>query len=176
MSLGNITYWPVLIAAIVSFAFGAIWYGGLGKQWMTARDMSAADMEKARAQAGPIPVPYIIAFVALLIMAWMFAGVLLHLARGGMPVTIRAGMISGQSRLPECQAVPDADRWRALAGRAPDPGRNPGLVGCVAGKLGVGVASAVAHRPASRHSSVRSLGIYQPTRSAMHIRRDEVRA
>ena len=95
MSLGNITYWPVLIAAIVRFAFGAIWYGGLGKQWMTARDMSAADMEKARAQAGPIPVPYIIAFVALLIMAWMFAGVLLHLARGGMPVTIRAGMISG---------------------------------------------------------------------------------
>jgi hypothetical protein len=95
MSLGNINYWPILIAAIASFAFGAVWYIGLGKQWMAARDMSAADMEKAKAEMGPIPVPYIIAFVALLIMAWMFAGVLLHLARGGMPVTIRAGMISG---------------------------------------------------------------------------------
>ena len=62
---------------------------------MAAREMSSADMEKAKAEMGPVPVPYIIAFVALLIMAWMFAGVLLHLARGGMAVTIRAGMISG---------------------------------------------------------------------------------
>jgi Protein of unknown function (DUF1761) len=95
MSLGNLNYWPILIAAILSFAFGALWYISLGKQWMAARDMSAADMEKARAEMGPIPIPYIIAFVALLIMAWMFAGVLVHLARGGMPITIRTGMISG---------------------------------------------------------------------------------
>ncbi len=95
MSLGNIDYWPILIAAVVSFAFGAAWYICLGKQWMAARDMSVADMDKAKAEMGPIPVPYIIAFIALLIMGWMFAGVLLHLARGGMPVTIRSGMISG---------------------------------------------------------------------------------
>ena len=95
MSFGNINYLPMLVAAIVSFAFGAVWYGSLGKQWMAARDVSAADMEKAKAEMGPIPVPYIVAFVALLVMAWMFAGVLLHLTRGGMPMTIRAGMISG---------------------------------------------------------------------------------
>ena len=95
MNLGNLDYWPVLIAAIASFAFGAVWYGALSKQWMAARDVSAADMEKAKAEMGTIPVPYIIAFVALLVMAWMFAGVLLHLARGGMPMSIRAGMISG---------------------------------------------------------------------------------
>ena len=95
MSLGNITYWPILIAALASCVFGAAWYGGLGKQWMAARDMSVADMEKAKVGMGRIPVPYIVAFVALLIMAWMFAGVLLHLARGGMAVTVQAGMISG---------------------------------------------------------------------------------
>lgn len=95
MSFGNLNYWPILIAAIASFAFGAVWYGALGKQWMAARDISAADMEKAKAEMGTIPVPYIIAFVALLVMAWMFAGVLLHLARGGMTMSIRAGVISG---------------------------------------------------------------------------------
>ena len=95
MNLGNLNYWPVLIAAIASFAFGAVWYSSLSRQWMAARDMSSADREKAKAEMGPVPVPYIIAFVALLIMAWMFAGVLLHLASGGMAVTIRAGMISG---------------------------------------------------------------------------------
>lgn len=95
MGFGNLNYWPILIAAIASFAFGAVWYGSLAKQWMAARGVSAADMEKAKAEMGAIPVPYIIAFVAQLVMAWMFAGVLLHLARGGMPVTIRGGLISG---------------------------------------------------------------------------------
>jgi len=95
MSFGNLNYWPILIAAIASFAFGALWYGSLSKQWMAARGISAADMEKAKAETGTIPVPYIIAFVALLVMAWMFAGVLLHLARGGMTMSIRAGVISG---------------------------------------------------------------------------------
>ena len=95
MNLGNLNYWPILIAAIASFAFGAVWYGALSRQWMAARGLSAADMEKAKARWARSPCPIIIAFVALLIMAWMFAGVLLHLARGGMAMSVRAGMISG---------------------------------------------------------------------------------
>jgi Protein of unknown function (DUF1761) len=95
MSFGNLNYWPILVAAVVSFAFGAVWYGTLSRQWMAARGMSEADMAKAKPEMGAIPVPYVIAFVALLVMAWMLAGVLLHLARGGMPMSIRAGMISG---------------------------------------------------------------------------------
>ena len=95
MPLGNLSYWLILIAAIVSFAFGAVWYGTLSKQWMAAAGVSAADMDRRKAGMGPIPVPYIVAFVALLIMAWMLSGVLLHLARGGMPIGVRAGMITG---------------------------------------------------------------------------------
>ena len=52
-------------------------------------------MEKAKAQMGTVPWPFIISFVALLVMAWMLAGVLLHLARGGMVISVRAGVISG---------------------------------------------------------------------------------
>jgi hypothetical protein len=95
MSFGNLEYWPVLIAAIVSFMFGAVWYGTLSRQWMAARGVTAADMAKTKVEMGAIPIPYIVTFVALLVMAWMFAGVLLHLARGGMPMSIRAGVISG---------------------------------------------------------------------------------
>lgn len=95
MNLGNLNYWPILIAAIVSFVFGAIWYSTLSSQWMAARGMTPADMEKAKAGTGSVAGPYITAFVALIIMAWMLAGVLLHLVRGGMPMSIRAGMISG---------------------------------------------------------------------------------
>lgn len=95
MPFGTLSFWPILIAAIASFAFGAVWYTTLSRQWMAARGKTAADMEREKAQMGSLPWPFIISFVALLVMAWMFAGVLLHLARGGMPVSIRAGMISG---------------------------------------------------------------------------------
>jgi hypothetical protein len=95
MSLGNLNYWPILIAAVVSFAFGAVWYGSLSKQWMAAAGISTVDMEQRKAQMGAVPLPYIITFVALLIMAWMLSGVLLHLARSGMPIGVRAGMITG---------------------------------------------------------------------------------
>ena len=66
MTFGNLNYWPILIAAVASFAFGAVWYGALGRQWMAARGLSEADMAKAKAEMGRLPVPYIIAFVALL--------------------------------------------------------------------------------------------------------------
>jgi hypothetical protein len=95
MAFGSLNYWPILIAAIASFAFGAIWYGALGRQWMSARGLSEADMAKAKAETGRIPVPYIVAFVAQLLMAWMFAGVLLHMAQGGLATSIRTGVISG---------------------------------------------------------------------------------
>jgi hypothetical protein len=95
MNLGSLNYWPILIAAITCFAFGALWYTTLSRQWMAARGMSAADMEKAKAQMGSVPWPFIVSFVALLVMAWMFAGVLLHLARGGTVISVRAGVISG---------------------------------------------------------------------------------
>lgn len=95
MSMGNLNYWPILIAAIVAFVFGAVWYGTLSRQWMAARGVSAADLAKAKAEMSAAPVLYLTTFVALLIMAWMLAGVLHHLSRGGMMVSLRSGMISG---------------------------------------------------------------------------------
>jgi hypothetical protein len=92
MPFGSLNYWPVLIAAIASFAFGAIWYTVLSRQWMAARGLSQAEV---RARTGSSPLPFIVSFVALLIMAWMFAGILLHLARGGTVMSIRSGLIAG---------------------------------------------------------------------------------
>jgi hypothetical protein len=85
-------YLAILIAALASFAFGAAWYGTLGKQWMAARGLTEAE---ARARTGPSPLPFIISFVALLLMALMFSGVLVHLALGGMAMSARTGVIAG---------------------------------------------------------------------------------
>jgi hypothetical protein len=92
MTLGNLNYWPVLIAAIAGFAFGAVWYTWLSKPWMAARGLPEAEL---KARTGPSPLLFIVSFVALFIMAWMFAGILLHLARGGTEMSVRSGVISG---------------------------------------------------------------------------------
>jgi hypothetical protein len=95
MPFGTLSLWPVLVAAIASFLFGAAWYGLLGRHWMAAAGIEAAEMERRKAAMGPIPLPYVIAFVSLVVMAWIFAGVLLHLSLGGMAISVRAGLISG---------------------------------------------------------------------------------
>lgn len=94
MPVDAVNYWAVLAAAAASFLFGGIWYGVLLGSWMEARGLSPAEMEKAKAEAQS-PGVYAVACVAELIMAWMFAGLLLHLNRGGVAATALNGIISG---------------------------------------------------------------------------------
>jgi Protein of unknown function (DUF1761) len=93
MHITGINYPAVAIAAIASFIFGGIWYGLLSKQWMAAANLDEKFVKGSG--TGPSPVPFAVAFVALLVMAWMLAGVFLHLSRGGVPMTMRSGLISG---------------------------------------------------------------------------------
>lgn len=92
MHLTGINYLAVAVAAAASFIFGGVWYGLLSKQWMAAAQLN----EKALRGdgSGPSPVPFAVAFIAELVMAWMLAGVVLHLSRGGLAVTLRNGLIS----------------------------------------------------------------------------------
>jgi hypothetical protein len=91
MHFAGLNLFAVALAAVVSFMFGWLWYGILfSKQWMSACDKSEADM---KAQGGPSPAPFIISFVALLVMAWVLAGVIGHLGPG--EVSLRNGVITG---------------------------------------------------------------------------------
>ena len=93
MHITGINYTAVAVAAVASFIFGGIWYGLLSKQWMAAANLDEKFVKGSG--AGPSPVPFVVAFVALLIMSWMLAGIFLHLSRGGTPLTLRNGLISG---------------------------------------------------------------------------------
>ena len=87
-----LNYVAVLLAALASFAFGAAWYGALAKAWLAARGAAAGPLALRR--LGPIPMAYLIAFFAELVMAFMLAGILLHLAQGGLAPGPRNGLIS----------------------------------------------------------------------------------
>jgi hypothetical protein len=57
--------------------FGGVWYNVLSKQWLEAVGRQPGRMH----ERGGVGL-YVLALVAQLIMAWMLAGILLHLATG----------------------------------------------------------------------------------------------
>ncbi len=84
--------WALPLAALASFIFGGIWYGVLSKQWMSAANLTE---EQVRGTGGPPIAPMVITLIAQTFMAWMFAGVLLHMVKSGVPATLRSGMMTG---------------------------------------------------------------------------------
>lgn len=86
MAFGGINYIAIIMAAIAGFAVGAVWYGVLGRHWMRAARVAPGS---ARMSASLV----ITSFIALLVMAWVLAGLVGHLGPG--QVTMRNGVISG---------------------------------------------------------------------------------
>ena len=89
MAFAGLNYQAVLLAAVVSFLFGGVWYGLLSKPWMAAAGMDAKKLEAA---GSPVK-PMVLAFLCLIVMAWVLAGLIGHLGAG--QVTLRNGLISG---------------------------------------------------------------------------------
>lgn len=77
----------LVVAAVISYGFGALYYGLLGGPWMAALGKTDAEMKADKRIA-----PFVIAFVALLVMATVLAGVMGHLGPG--QVTLRNGLVS----------------------------------------------------------------------------------
>ena len=79
-----INYLAVVIAALAAFGLGAVWYMVLSKPWLRAVGKTKEEMQARGA------FPFLIAIVALLLMSWMLAGLMGHLAQ----ITIRGGVMT----------------------------------------------------------------------------------
>jgi Protein of unknown function (DUF1761) len=86
----GINHLAVLIAAIASWLVGAVWYGILGKAWSAALEGPSGNGSSRSAPKSAIP--FITAFVADLVIAYVLAGAIGHLGLG--QVTLRNGVIS----------------------------------------------------------------------------------
>lgn len=87
MAFAGLNYLAIVVAAVAGWLVGAVWYGVLFcKPWQAANNIVP---DKTRAVS---PLPFILVFVAQLVMAWVLAGVLGHLGPG--QVTIKNGVIS----------------------------------------------------------------------------------
>ena len=92
--LANVNYLAVLVAAVAGWILGAVWYSTFSKAWIAAqgKTMESLKAEQA-AKVGQLSaiLPFLLVFVANLIIAVMLYGIMKHVG----PSTIRAGMISG---------------------------------------------------------------------------------
>jgi hypothetical protein len=84
----------IFLAAVAAWIFGAIYYGGLfGGAWVAAQGETQQTMKAKNAgrSAASKIAPFIISFVAELVMAGALSGILFHMGMSGP----RAGAISG---------------------------------------------------------------------------------
>jgi uncharacterized protein DUF1761 len=84
-----INYLAVIIATLAAFGLGAVWYMVLAKPWAHALGKTEADFAPRPGAAKALP--FIIALVALFVMAWMLAGLMAHLGQ----VSVRGGAMAG---------------------------------------------------------------------------------
>jgi uncharacterized protein DUF1761 len=91
MTFSGVNYVAVVIAAAAAWLASAAWYMSLSRHYVAALGKTPEQMAEDRKRPGAF-LPFIYAFVANIIIAWMLAGVLAHLGAG--QVTPRNGIIS----------------------------------------------------------------------------------
>jgi hypothetical protein len=84
MAFAGMNYIAILVAAVAAFAWGAAYYMTLSRQWLAA---------VGRTEPNKSPAPFILSFVALIVMAFVLSGAVGHLGPG--QVTVKNGIISG---------------------------------------------------------------------------------
>ena len=93
MTFAGINYLAILIAAVAGWLSGAVWYTALGKRWVAAQSKTVEQFHAEQAAKKGTPaawLPFALAFLADLVMAWVLAGMVGHLGT----VTIRSAVIS----------------------------------------------------------------------------------
>ena len=88
MAFAGLNYLAIVIAAVVAWLASAGWYMSLGRVYQAALGKTP---EQCKEEAGAF-LPFIYAFLANIVIAWMLAGVLGHLGPG--QVTLQNGVIS----------------------------------------------------------------------------------
>lgn len=81
MHFSPVNYLAVLVAAVIIFILGGLWYSPVlfMKKWVALQGRTEEQM-RAQAAAANMPLMYASAFVSSLIIAWMMAHLLGHLA------------------------------------------------------------------------------------------------
>lgn len=95
MHMHAVNYLAILVAAIVIFVLGGLWYSSVGfsKRWIQLQGKTEEQM-RAEAAAANMPVLYLSAFITSLLIAAVMGLLMMHFA-AVMPVNAAHGAIFG---------------------------------------------------------------------------------
>ena len=95
MPFPAVNFLAVLVAAIVIFVLGGLWYSPFlfAKKWIALQGRTE-EQERAQAAAANMPVMYVSAFVCSLVIALVMAHIMVHMA-SIMPVGAVHGAFFG---------------------------------------------------------------------------------
>lgn len=89
MDFAGVNYLAVIVAAIAGFAVGAVWYTFLfSRQWLDAVGITEADIKEGRSA-----MPFVIAIIGHVVMAWVLAVLIGSLYADA--VTLGDGILAG---------------------------------------------------------------------------------
>ena len=89
MAFAGINHLAVIIAAVVGWLASAGWYMSLGRIYQAGLGKTAEECAAEMKKPSTL-LPFLYAFIADVVMAWMLAGVLGHLGQ----VTLKNGVIT----------------------------------------------------------------------------------
>ena len=90
--MGSINHFAAIVAGLVQFAFGAVWYTVFSQAWLVGIGKTR---EQLMAENGNSPLPYIIAVVTSIIVAYTIAWLLPRLGAQSVAGGIRTGVTLG---------------------------------------------------------------------------------
>jgi uncharacterized membrane protein len=91
--LQNLHALAIVVAAVAAWIFGAVYYGVLGRKWIEAqcKTIEQRKAENAGKSTAAKAMPFVLSFVAELLMASTLSGIMFHIGI----YTVRAGAFSG---------------------------------------------------------------------------------
>jgi hypothetical protein len=130
----------IIVAAVAAWLFGAVYYGLLGKMWVAAQGetMDSLKARNAGKSAVAKTVPFVISFIAEIVMAAALSGILFHSAMSGPRQGAIAGALIWLGFVLTTILVNNAYAFRSLKLTAIDAGHWLGalvIIGAVVGWL-----------------------------------------
>jgi hypothetical protein len=92
MNFASVNFISIGIAAVAAWLFGGAYYTTLSRPWMAAqgKTLEQCKAEQASKSGAAMAIPFILVFVAELIIGFTLYGILVHMGT----FTVRAGLIS----------------------------------------------------------------------------------
>jgi hypothetical protein len=92
MAFVTVNWLSILVAAVAAWLFGGVYYSALGKPWLAAQGKTMEQCQAEQASKSGVEkfAPFILVFVAEIIIAWALYGILVHMNA----FTLRGGLIS----------------------------------------------------------------------------------